>query len=163
MRVIQGKLIGSGLRVGIAVSRFNELISGKLLDGAIDALTRHDVKHSSIDVYWVPGAWELPLISKEMALSGKYDAIIALGAVIKGDTPHFDVVCAEMSKGLANVGLEHRVPVAMGVLTTDTLDQALLRAGSKAGNKGFDAASTAIEMASLLSKARDTKCTEEDA
>lgn len=161
MRVIQGKLIGSGLRIGIAVSRFNELISGRLLDGAVDALTRHDVKHSDIDVYWVPGAWELPLITKEMALSGKYDAIIALGAVIKGDTPHFDVVCAEMSKGLANVGLEHRVPVTMGVLTTDTLEQALLRAGSKAGNKGFDAATTAMEMATLLSKARSTNGTEE--
>lgn len=161
MRVIQGKLIGSGLRIGIAVSRFNELISSRLLDGAVDALTRHDVKHSDIDVYWVPGAWELPLITKEMALSGKYDAIIALGAVIKGDTPHFDVVCAEMSKGLANVGLEHRVPVTMGVLTTDTLEQALLRAGSKAGNKGFDAATTAMEMATLLSKARSTNGTEE--
>lgn len=161
MRVIQGKLIGSGLRIGIAVSRFNELISGRLLDGAVDALTRHDVKHSDIDVYWVPGAWELPLITKEMALSGKYDAIIALGAVIKGDTPHFDVVCAEMSKGLANVGLEHRVPVTMGVLTTDTLEQALLRAGSKAGNKGSDAATTAMEMATLLSKARSANGTEE--
>ena len=154
MKVIQGSLIGSGLRFGIVISRFNELISSKLLDGAIDALTRHDVKHQDIEVYWVPGAWELPLIAKELALSGKYDAIVALGAVIQGDTPHFDYVCAEMSKGLAHVGFEQRIPVTFGVLTTTNLEQALVRAGSKAGNKGVDAAVAALEMANLLVKTR---------
>lgn len=154
MRVFQGSLIGSGLRFGIVISRFNELISSKLLDGAVDALTRHDVKHQDIEVYWVPGAWELPLIAKELALSGKYDAIAALGAVIQGDTPHFDYVCAEMSKGLAHVGFEQRIPVTFGVLTTTNLEQALVRAGSKAGNKGVDAAVAALEMANLLVKAR---------
>ena len=122
--------------MAIVVSRFNDLISEKLLEGAKDALLRHDVSHQAVEVFRVPGAWELPLAAKELALSGKYDAIIALGAVIRGDTPHFDYVSAEMSKGLAQVGLEHRVPVVFGVLTCDTLEQALLRAGSKAGNKG---------------------------
>lgn len=154
MRTVQGTLVGSDLRFGIVISRFNELISGRLLDGAVDALTRHDVKHQNIEVFWVPGAWELPLIAKELALSGKYDAIIALGAVIEGDTPHFDYVCAEMSKGLAHVGMEQRVPVTFGVLTTSNLEQALLRAGSKSGNKGVDAAVAAIEMANLLAEAR---------
>lgn len=156
MRTIQGRLIGTGLRFAIAVSRFNELISGKLLDGAVDALTRHDVKHQDIDVFWVPGAWELPLVVKEIALSGKYDAIIALGAVIQGDTPHFQYVCAEMSKGLAAAGLDQRIPVAFGVLTTSNLEQALIRAGSKAGNKGSDAAIAALEMADLLSSIRSS-------
>lgn len=154
MRTVQGTLIGSGLRVGIVVSRFNELISGRLLDGAVDALTRHDVKHQNIEVFWVPGAWELPLIAKELALSGKYDAIIALGAVIQGDTPHFDYVCAEVSKGLAQIGMEQRIPVTFGVLTTNNLEQALVRAGSKSGNKGVDAAIAAIEMANLLVETR---------
>lgn len=154
MRTIQGSLVGSGLRFAIVVSRFNELISGKLLDGALDTLTRHDVRHQDIEVYWVPGAWELPLVAKEIALSGKHDAILALGAVIQGDTPHFDLVCAEMSKGLASVGLEHRVPVAFGVLTTSNLEQALLRAGSKSGNKGAEAAMAALEMANLLVETR---------
>jgi 6,7-dimethyl-8-ribityllumazine synthase len=130
------------------------LISNKLLEGAKDSLLRHDVSHQSIEIYWVPGAWELPLIAKELALSGKYDAIIALGAVIRGDTPHFDYVSAEMSKGLACVGMEQRVPVAFGVLTCDTLEQALLRAGSKAGNKGADCAVSVIEMANLLKNIR---------
>ena len=154
MRVVEGKLIGTGLSVAIVVSRFNELISGKLLEGAKDALLRHDVSHQNIEIYWVPGAWELPLIAKELALCGKYDAIIALGAVIRGDTPHFDYVSAEMSKGLAHVGMEQRVPVVFGVLTCDTLEQALLRAGSKAGNKGADCACGAIEMANLLKNIR---------
>lgn len=154
MRTIQGSLIGSGLRFAITVSRFNELISGRLLDGAIDVLTRHNVRHQDIEVYWVPGAWELPLITKEIALSGKYDAIVALGAVIQGDTPHFDYVCAEVSKGLAHVGLEQRIPVAFGVLTCTNLEQALVRAGSKAGNKGVEAAMAALEMANLLVEAR---------
>ena len=154
MRTIEGKLLGTGLSVAIVVSRFNDLISEKLLDGARDALLRHDVSHQAVEVFRVPGAWELPLAAKELALSGKYDAIIALGAVIRGDTPHFDYVSAEMSKGLAQVGLEHRVPVVFGVLTCDTLEQALLRAGSKAGNKGADSAHTAIEMANLLRNIR---------
>ena len=154
MRVMEGKLLGTGLSVGIVASRFNELITSRLLDGAKDVLLRHDVSHNAIDVFWVPGAWELPLTVKEIALMGKYDAIIALGAVIRGDTPHFDYVAAEMSKGLAQVGLEHRVPVVFGVLTCDTLEQALLRAGSKAGNKGADSAHTAIEMANLLRNIR---------
>ena len=154
MKITEGKLIGTGLKVAIVASRFNELVTSRLIDGAKDTLLRHDVSHNSIDVYWVPGAWELPLIAKEIALTGKYDAIIALGAVIRGDTPHFDYVAAECSKGLAAVGLEHRVPVLFGVLTCDTLDQALIRAGSKAGNKGSDCALGAIEMANLLRNVR---------
>ena len=154
MKITEGKLIGTGLKIAIVASRFNELVTSRLIEGAKDTLMRHDVSHNSIDIYWVPGAFELPLIAKEIALSGKYDAIIALGAVIRGDTPHFDYVSAEMSKGLASVGLEHRVPVMFGVLTCDTLDQALIRAGSKAGNKGSDCALGAIEMANLLRNIR---------
>ncbi|MDR1741404.1 MAG: 6,7-dimethyl-8-ribityllumazine synthase [Synergistaceae bacterium] len=154
MRFFEGRLIGTGLSVAVVVSRFNELVSNKLLEGAKDALIRHDVSHQSIDVCWVPGAWELPLAAKELALSGRYDAVIALGAVIRGDTPHFDYVAAEVSKGLAQVGLEQRVPVLFGVLTCDTLEQALLRAGSKSGNKGADCAVGAIEMANLLKGVR---------
>lgn len=154
MRTVEGKLVGTGLSVAIVVSRFNELISGKLLEGAKDALIRHDVSHNAIDVFWVPGAWELPLVVKELALSGRYDALIALGAVIRGDTPHFDYVSAEMSKGLANVGMDQRLPVIFGVLTCDTLEQALLRAGSKAGNKGAECAVGAIEMANLMKNIR---------
>ena len=154
MKTIEGILIGSGLRFSIIVSRFNELITSRLLDGAVDVLTRHGVKHQDIEVYWVPGAWELPLIAKELALSGKYDAIVALGAVIQGDTPHFDYVCAEMSKGLAHVSLEQRVPIGFGVLTCNNLEQALVRAGSKAGNKGVDAALAALETANLLAQSR---------
>ena len=154
MKIIEGKMIGTGLKVAIVASRFNALVTSRLIDGAEDILLRHDVSKNSIDIYWVPGAFELPLIAKEIAISGKYDAIIALGAVIRGDTPHFDYVAAEMSKGLAAVGLEHRVPVMFGVLTCDTLDQALIRAGSKAGNKGADCAAGAIEMANLLKNIR---------
>jgi 6,7-dimethyl-8-ribityllumazine synthase len=154
MKNIQGSLIGSGLRFAIAVSRFNELITGRLLDGAVDALTRHDVRHQDIEVYWVPGAWELPLIVRELALSGKHDAIVALGAVIQGDTPHFDYVCSETSKGLAHVSMEQRVPVGFGVLTCSNLEQALVRAGSKSGNKGVEAAMAALEMANLLLQTR---------
>ena len=157
MRVVEGKLIGTGLSVAIVVSRFKELISGRLLEGAKDTLVRHGVSHQSIEIYWTPGAWELPLIAKEIALSGKHDAIIALGAVIRGDTPHFDYVAAEMSKGLAHVGMDQRIPVIFGVLTCDTLEQALLRAGSKAGNKGAESAAAAIEMASLLGSIRGEK------
>lgn len=154
MKTIEGVLIGSGLRFALIASRFNELITGRLLDGAADALTRHDVRRQDIEVYWVPGAWELPMMAKELALSGKYDAIVALGAVIQGDTPHFDYVCAEMSKGLAHVSMEQRVPVGFGVLTCNNLEQALVRAGSKAGNKGAEAAMAALEMANLLAKTR---------
>ena len=154
MRTIQGKLVGTGLRFFLAASRFNELISSRLLEGAKDFLLRHDVQPQDIDVTWVPGAWELPLAAREGALTGKYDAVIALGAIIRGDTPHFDFVASEVSKGLAMVELEQRVPVAFGVLTCDTLEQALLRAGSKSGNKGADAAAAAIEMADLLSQLR---------
>lgn len=161
MRTTEGKLIGSDLVVAVIVSRFNELISGRLLEGAKDALLRHGVKHNSIEIYWVPGAWEIPLIAKEIALSGRYDAIITLGAVIRGDTPHFDYVSAEMSKGIAQIGLEHRIPIAFGVLTCDTLEQALLRAGSKGGNKGFDCAVSAIEMADLVKNIRLNNGTEE--
>lgn len=154
MKITEGKLIGTGLNIAIIASRFNELVTSRLIEGAKDTLMRHDVSGSSIDIYWVPGAWELPLIAKEIALTGKYDAIIALGAVIRGDTPHFDYVAAESSKGLASVGLEHRVPVLFGVLTCDTLEQALIRSGSKAGNKGSDCALGAIEMANLLKNIR---------
>ncbi len=160
MRVIQGNLIGSNERYAIIVSRFNELICSKLVEGAKDALSRHGVNLNGVDVYWVPGAWELPLTAEELALTGKYDAILALGAVIRGDTPHFEYVAAEMSKGLAQVGLKARVPVAFGVLTTENLEQALLRAGSKAGNKGADAAMAALEMVSLLKQIRGS--TKED-
>ncbi|MDR3254096.1 MAG: 6,7-dimethyl-8-ribityllumazine synthase [Synergistaceae bacterium] len=156
MRTVQGSLIGTGLRFAIVVSRFNELISGRLLDGAMDALIRHDVKQQNIDLFWVPGAWELPLIAHEAALSGKYDAIVALGAVIQGDTPHFGFICAEMSKGLGKVAIEQRVPVGFGVVTTSNLEQALARAGSKSGNKGVDAAIAALEMANLLRESRKT-------
>jgi 6,7-dimethyl-8-ribityllumazine synthase len=154
MQTFQGKLIGSGLRFALVISRFNELISGKLLEGAKDALARHGVKAQDIDVFWVPGAWEAPLAVKEIALGGRYDAIVALGAVIRGDTPHFDYVAGEVSKGLAVISLDQRIPVAFGVLTTDNLEQALLRAGSKAGNKGADAALAALEMADLLREVR---------
>ena len=154
MKTVEGKFLGSGLRIGIVVSRFNELISGKLLEGAKDALIRHDVPHTGIEIFWVPGAWEIPLVVKELALTAHYDAIIALGAVIRGDTPHFDYVCAESSKGIAHVSMEQRIPVINGILTCDSLEQALVRAGSKAGNKGADAALSAIEMANLMKNIR---------
>lgn len=154
MRTIEGKLLGTGLRFAIAVSRFNELIVSKLLEGAKDALLRHDVSHNGIEIFRVPGAWEIPLTVKELALTGQYDAIIALGAVIRGDTPHFDYVCAESAKGIAHVSMDQRIPVINGILTCDTLEQALLRAGSKAGNKGAEAAVSAIEMANLLRNVR---------
>ncbi len=154
MRNLQGKLLGTGLRFLLVVSRFNELISSRLLEGAKDFLLRHDVQAQDIDIAWVPGAWEIPLAARESALTGTYDAVIALGAIIRGDTPHFDFVAAEVSKGLAMVEMEQRIPVAFGVLTCDTLEQALLRAGSKSGNKGADAASAAIEMADLLRQMR---------
>ncbi|HEX3030819.1 MAG TPA: 6,7-dimethyl-8-ribityllumazine synthase [Bacillota bacterium] len=150
MKLYEGKLVGKGLKVGVVVGRFNEFITGKLLGGALDALKRHDVADDDVEVAWVPGAFEIPMVAQKMAASGRYDAVITLGAVIRGATPHFDFVCAEVSKGVAKVGLDTGVPTIFGVLTTDSIEQAIERAGSKAGNKGWDAATTAIEMASLL-------------
>lgn len=146
---IHGQLIAEGKKFGIVLARFNEFISGKLLEGAIDALTRHGADENAIEVVWVPGAFEIPFTAQLMAKSGKYDAIICLGAVIRGSTPHFDYVASEAAKGVAMVGLQTGVPVIFGVLTTDTIEQAIERAGTKAGNKGFDAAVAAIEMANL--------------
>jgi 6,7-dimethyl-8-ribityllumazine synthase len=150
MKIFEGNLVAQGLRVGIVVGRFNEFIVSKLLGGAIDGLKRHGVEENNIEVAWVPGAFELPLVAKKMAQNENYDAIICLGAVIKGATPHFDYVCAEASKGIASVSLSTEKPIIFGVLTTDTIEQAIERAGTKAGNKGYDAAVTAIEMANLL-------------
>jgi 6,7-dimethyl-8-ribityllumazine synthase len=152
VRTIEGLLTGRGRRIGIVVARFNEFISGKLLDGARDGLVRHEVAEDDIDVAWVPGAFEIPLVAQRMARSGRYDAVICLGAVIRGATPHFDYVAAEVSKGIANVALATGVPVIFAVLTTDTIEQAIERAGTKAGNKGFDAALSALEMANLLTQ-----------
>jgi 6,7-dimethyl-8-ribityllumazine synthase len=149
-KFIEGKLDAGGLRFGIIVGRFNSFISERLLEGALDALTRHGAADKGIAVARVPGAFEIPLAAQKMAATGKYDAIICLGAVIRGSTPHFDYVASEVSKGIANVSLATGVPVAFGVLTTDTIEQAVERAGTKAGNKGFDAAMTAIETANLF-------------
>ncbi len=150
MRVLEGNLIGTGIKIGIVVARFNEFITGKLLSGAIDALKRHGVSESDIDVAWLPGAFEIPLVAKKMAESTKYHAVITLGAVIRGATPHFEYVSGEVSKGVAMTSLETGVPIIFGVLTTDTIEQAIERAGTKAGNKGYEAAVTAIEMVNLL-------------
>ncbi len=152
MTVYEGMLNGREQRFAIVVSRFNEFICGKLLDGAKDALIRHETAAENIDVYWVPGSFEIPLVAKRVAETGSYDAVICLGAVIRGATAHFEYVSAEVSKGIASVSLETGVPVIFGVLTTDTIEQAVERAGTKAGNKGFEAAMTAIEMADLLKK-----------
>lgn len=149
-RFIEGKLTAEGLRVGIIVARFNGFIAERLLEGALDALLRHGADDSSITVARTPGAFEIPLTAQKMAESGKYDALICLGAVIRGATPHFDYVASEAAKGVAQVGLKQGIPVVFGVLTTDTIEQAVERAGTKAGNKGFDAAMTAIETANLL-------------
>ncbi|HWQ79426.1 MAG TPA: 6,7-dimethyl-8-ribityllumazine synthase [Anaerovoracaceae bacterium] len=150
MNLIQGNLIAQGLKIGIAASRFNEFIVSKLIGGAEDGLLRHGAAAEDIDLVWVPGAFELPFAAKKMVSSGRYDAVICLGAVIRGSTTHYDLVCAEVSKGVANVGLSGQIPVIFGVLTTDTIEQAVERAGTKSGNKGFDAAVAAIEMANLL-------------
>ncbi|MEG6615257.1 6,7-dimethyl-8-ribityllumazine synthase [Peptococcaceae bacterium 1198_IL3148] len=149
-QIFEGHLIGQGLKIGIVVSRFNEFISTKLLSGALDALKRHGVNEMDVDVAWVPGAYEIPLLAKKMVELNKYDAVITLGAVIRGNTPHFDYVAAEVSKGVAKVGLDSGMPVIFGVLTTDTIEQAIERAGTKAGNKGWDVATNAIEMANLM-------------
>jgi len=148
--VIEGNLISKGKTYGIVVSRFNEFISNKLLGGALDALQRHGVDDSQVTIAWVPGAFETPVAVRKMAESKKYSALIALGAVIRGSTPHFDYVASEVSKGIAHIALQTGVPVTFGVLTTDTIEQAIERAGTKAGNKGFDAAVAAIEMANLM-------------
>lgn len=150
MKTYEGKLLAEGLRFGIIVSRFNDFICDRLLGGALDALMRSGASEQNIDVYKVPGAFEIPLLTKKVASSAAYDAVICLGAVIRGATPHFDYVANEVSKGIASVSLETGVPIAFGVLTTDTIEQAIERAGSKAGNKGWDAATVAIEMANLL-------------
>lgn len=148
-RQIQGMLVGKGLSFAIVISRFNEFITSKLLSGALDALERHEVSEDKIDIVWVPGAFEIPLVAKKLAKSGRYDAVICLGAVIRGATPHFEYVASEVAKGIALVGLETGKPVIFGVITADNIEQAIERAGTKAGNKGWDAAITAIEMADL--------------
>jgi 6,7-dimethyl-8-ribityllumazine synthase len=149
-KIFEGQLIAKGLKFGIVASRFNELISSKLLEGAIDGLKRHGADEGDIGIAWVPGAFEIPVVAKKMAESKRYDAVICLGAVIRGSTPHFDYVASEMSKGIAQVGMSTGVPAIFGVITTDTIEQAIERAGTKAGNKGFAAAESAIEMANLL-------------
>jgi 6,7-dimethyl-8-ribityllumazine synthase len=152
MKTIEGALNAKDYSFGIVVGRFNEFISNKLLGGALDALKRHGAEEDKISVAWSPGSFEIPLIAKKMAKSGKFDVIICIGAVIRGSTPHFDYVAAEVSKGVAAVSLETEVPVVFGVLTTDNIEQAIERAGTKAGNKGFDAAMAAIEMANLMTQ-----------
>ncbi|MDD4807825.1 MAG: 6,7-dimethyl-8-ribityllumazine synthase [Oscillospiraceae bacterium] len=150
MRTLEGKLVSEHIKVGIVASRFNELITNKLIGGALDGLKRHNVNDNDIDLAWVPGAFEIPLIASKMATSGRYEAVICLGAVIRGSTSHYDYVCSEMSKGIAQVSLSSGIPIMFGVLTTENLEQALERAGSKAGNKGFECASGAIEMVNLI-------------
>ena len=150
MRVLEGKLVDSGIKVGIVAARFNEFITSKLLAGALDNLKRENVGEKDIEVAWVPGAFEIPLIASKMAKSGKYDAVICVGAVIRGNTSHYDYVCNEVSKGIASVSLETGVPVLFGVLTTENIEQAIERAGTKAGNKGYDCALSAIEMVNLI-------------
>ena len=150
MKTFEGKLVSENIKVGIVVARFNEFITSKLLSGALDTLTRHEVKEENIQVAWVPGAFEIPLIASKMAESGKYDAVICLGAVIRGSTSHYDYVCSEVSKGIASVSLKSGIPVMFGVLTTENIEQAIERAGSKAGNKGSECAQGAIEMINLI-------------
>ncbi|HWQ73540.1 MAG TPA: 6,7-dimethyl-8-ribityllumazine synthase [Desulfitobacteriaceae bacterium] len=150
MKQYEGKLVASGLRFGLVAARFNEFITNKLVDGSLDALRRHGASEDDLEIVWVPGAFEIPLVAQKMALSKRYDAVICLGAVIRGATPHFDYISSEVSKGIANTGLQTGVPIIFGVLTTDNIEQAIERAGTKAGNKGFDAAVTAIELVNLL-------------
>ena len=150
MRTLEGKVVAKEIKVGIVAARFNEFIVSKLVAGARDGLLRHDVKDEDIDLAWVPGAFEIPLIASKMAKSGKYDAVICLGAVIRGATSHYDYVCSEVSKGIASVSLSSDIPVMIGVLTTDNIEQAIERAGTKAGNKGYDCALGAIEMVNLV-------------
>jgi len=150
MKKTEGNLNATDLKFGIVISRFNELISSKLLSGAVDAFLRHGAKESDIETIWVPGAFEIPMVAKKLAETKKYDAVICLGAIIKGDTPHFDFVAAESAKGIAQISLSTDVPVSFGILTTNDVEQAIDRAGLKSGNKGFDAAVSAIEMANLM-------------
>ena len=150
MNTLEGKLVATDVKVGIVAGRFNEFITSKLVGGAMDGLLRHDVKDEDVDIAWVPGAFEIPLVASKMAKSGKYDAVICLGAVIRGDTTHYDYVCNEVSKGIATVSLESGIPVMFGVLTTENIEQAIARAGSKGGNKGYDCALGAVEMVNLL-------------
>ena len=150
MKTFEGKLVSEDMKVGIIVARFNEFITSRLLGGALDTLTRHEVKEENIQVAWVPGAFEIPLIASKMAENGKYDAVICLGAVIRGSTSHYDYVCNEVSKGIASVSLKSGIPVMFGVLTTENIEQAIERAGSKAGNKGSECAEGAIEMVNLI-------------
>ncbi len=152
MKILEGELQAKGLKFGIVISRFNDFITSRLLDGAVDALTRHGAKAEDMEVVRVPGSFEIPLIAKKMAAKGVYNAIICLGTVIRGATPHFEYVAAEVSKGIAAASLETGIPIAFGVITADTIEQAVERAGSKSGNKGWDAAMTAIEMAQVLKK-----------
>ena len=150
MKTFEGKLVSKDIRIGIVAARFNEFITSRLLGGALDGLKRHEVGEDGIDIAWVPGAFEMPLIASKMAKSGKYDAVICLGAVIRGSTTHYDYVCSEVSKGIAHVSLNSGIPVMFGVLTTENIEQAIERAGTKAGNKGFDCAVGAIEMVNLI-------------
>ena len=152
MKTLEGKLVARETRVGIVAARFNEFITSKLLSGALDGLLRHDVPADNIHVAWVPGAFEIPLIAKKMADSGRYDAVICLGAVIRGSTNHYDYVCSEVSKGIASVSLSSGIPVLFGVLTTENIEQAIERAGTKAGNKGYECAVSAIEMVNLIAE-----------
>lgn len=149
-RILEGDFTGKGIKIGIVCGRFNEFITSKLLGGAIDGLKRHGVSEETLDVAWVPGAYEIPLIAKKMAESGKYDAVITLGAVIRGATPHFDYVCAEVSKGVASASMDSGIPIMFGVLTVNSIEEAIERAGTKAGNKGFEAGVGAIEMVNLI-------------
>lgn len=155
MKTFEGKLVSKEIRIGIVAARFNEFITSKLLGGALDGLKRHEVSEDSIDIAWVPGAFEIPLIASKMAKIGKYDAVICLGAVIRGSTTHYDYVCSEVSKGIAHVSLNSDIPVMFGVLTTENIEQAIERAGTKAGNKGFDCAVGAIEMVNLIRDMQD--------
>ena len=150
MKVYEGKLVSQDIKIGIVAARFNEFIVSKLLSGAVDALSRHNVKDDDIAVAWVPGAFEIPLVASKMAKSGKYNAVICLGAIIRGSTSHYELVCSEVSKGVANVALKSDVPVMFGVVTTENIEQAIERAGTKAGNKGYDSAMGAIEMVNLI-------------
>lgn len=150
MKVFEGNVVSENIRVGIVAARFNEFIVSKLVGGALDGLKRHGVQEKDVDVAWVPGAFEIPLIAKKMANSGKYDAVICVGAVIRGSTTHYDYVCSEVSKGIANVSLSSDIPVMFGVITTENIEQAIERAGSKAGNKGYECALGAIEMVNLI-------------
>ncbi|WP_273159510.1 6,7-dimethyl-8-ribityllumazine synthase [Filifactor alocis] len=150
MRTFEGKLVAKDMKIGIVVARFNEFITSKLLGGAMDGLIRHNVSEENIDVAWVPGAFEIPLIASKMAAIKKYDAVLCLGAVIRGSTSHYDYVCNEVSKGIASISLESGIPVMFGVITTENIEQAIERAGTKAGNKGFDCAVSAVEMVNLI-------------